>query len=111
NPLITPAPMLHMGGQTFWQLLLVDTVGNQSLLLDDSFQEVYNPSGGASFLPGDDPNHDAGIRIDFLVDQKDFPLWFFNRTFDVYLANYTNVAYKVGEFAQENPHLSPVSLP
>ncbi len=116
NPRITPQLMLH-NFKTSWQLLIYNTknMNVPPLLLNDSFQEVYNPSGGNQFLPGDDPNHDAGIRIDFqipaLVGTPAFDDYFFNQTLDVYLANYTNQSYKVGEFAQDNPQLSPVSVP
>ncbi len=55
---------------------------------------------------------DEGIRVNFLVPPNvDFAAWFFNATFDVYLANYSGNAYDVGEFAQDNSSISPLSVP
>ena len=117
NNAITPALMLHMGGTVNWELDLFNPVLNQSLFLPDSFQVVYNPSdpAGNKFVAADDLNKDAGIRIEFQLpgqpDGMDFQDFFFNANLDVSLANFTGTDYNIGEFAQENPALSPLSVP
>ncbi len=99
------------------KLDLFNPVLNLSLYLPDSFQVVYNPSdpAGNKFVAADNLNKDAGIRIEFqLPGQPDgmaFQNFFFNANLDVSLANFTGTDYNIGEFAQENPALSPLSVP
>ncbi len=111
NAAITPATNLRPNA-TSWILELRNTVTGGVLDLADSFQTVYNPSGGNNFNALDDLTKDEGIRVNFLVPPNiDFAASFFNATFDVYLANYSGNAYNVGEFAQDNPSISPLSVP
>ncbi|MFI5459089.1 MAG: hypothetical protein ACHRXM_26980 [Isosphaerales bacterium] len=107
NPALTPLDNLRPNQNANWVLELKDTKNIlQPLFLTDSFQSVYNPSGGNAFNAVDDLTKDAGIRVNFLVDAENIGNWFFNATFDVFLANLSGTDYKIGEFAQDNPQFA-----